>query len=1858
MNEPVNESTPPPANASPVSPAMPTEASSLRAVVEAQRGAGLATDDVLFLALPLFRAVAQLHAHGRVAALGSDDIVQAAGQGLSLRAPDGRLPRLQLDAIRRLQPPPGSTLNIVGELRVTQDAEHGARVENLQTQHDAAQPIEHPVYLPGYTSWELALGHHDEIGDIFQLGQVLASLACGLDFDDGDDLDLFAAQRQNLFRINPRLNPVLAAIVVEMTALNRHERATDLASIVRRLETYRDQPVSLDVERVLSGTQGEVSRRVAVLSHLRDRLFDLSRRNRLLQFRPTQASVNLTIASVPIVLQLGSIRPEQLCTWGGEFADEVIAGKAVSLHRWLRFEDQPYLPGALDRIAQETRRDRAEYGFSHLRLVVAFLRWHNLKEDPEQRLVSPLLWLPVELVRKKGVRDQYVIQCEDGEAEFNPALRHYLRQLYDIRLPETVDLQKVSLESIHADLAAQIRASEPGVELRLQRKPTIELIRRKAVQRLQQYQRRSGGRVRSDGQRPDFSYERDDYRPLGLALFRQRVQPSPLPLRGAVGAAPTPTPLHMSASADEIEHTTYALQDDNGHAYAWDFDLTQVTLANFNYRKMSLVRDYAQLIEEGAANPAFDKVFSIEPREVNIAAPPPIAPAEQWNVIASDATQTAAVALARGGRSFIIQGPPGTGKSQTITNLIADYAGRGQRVLFVCEKRAALDVVFHRLKQAGLDELCCLIHDSQTDKKAFVQNLREGYERWVAQPHQHERLSQLRASTLDELAAQLGRIDAFERGMAQVPERLACSVRALLRRSIELPPLAVDVGTIGTFGAAARERLPDYAIWERHRETGERLRALLQERFGLDRLAGHPFARLSARLLGDERAYAQTVACLDECEPLLDRLDTAFEDDGSLLDPQRSLAEAVQATSMGRQLRDARLAAHPDLLDAGSAASAQLRRERDELDALDRRRAEAGQGTVHWRLPFSPQDTEAALAIARAEESSLLRWLKPAWWRLRGVLSHSYDFAQHAVRPSYTQVLQAKAAHHQADAAYVQAEERLRASLDTPAAASCLATLDQWAAASASSPVLRELRDRLRAAPDPLAHAAREAEYAGALRRLQELVDGRLDMPADVSLGELAEWTRDLRESLDDLPDFLPSLRAIHQADPAYAQALQRIDLPAPQLEALIADEALARLYREQPELARFDGRVLAEAAQRVARAERLLLERNAAVVRATLHRSFLEHVRQSSLSASQLDSDGKLFKKRYATGRRELEHEFGKSMRYRSIRELAGGDTGLVVNDLKPIWLMSPLSVSDTLPLAADLFDVVIFDEASQIPTEEAVPALSRARQAVVVGDEMQLPPTSFFSAAGDEDDMQVVAEEDGERIAINLDADSLLNQAARNLPATLLAWHYRSRHEALISFSNAAFYDGRLITIPDRRLDVRVDESLSVRAAEAQAAVAGVDALLARPISHHRVEDGVYANRCNLAEARYIAALVRELLRRETGLSLGVVAFSEAQQGEIESALEALAAEDADFAMRLEREYLREDDDQFCGLFVKNLENVQGDERDLILLSICYAPGADGRMLMNFGPINQRGGEKRLNVIFSRAKHRMAVVTTIRADAITNTHNDGAAALRAFLQFAEASARGESERSQSVLGALNPGAERAFASAPKRDAFRSALMRALRERGHVVHEHVGRSQFRCDLGIVDPGGDGYALAILLDAPDADGETAAVDVRERYVFRPGILRAFGWRVIDLPSSEWLRNPQAMLERIEASMKADTEADAGAAEQAAAEEATAADAAGEVETVALPIDAAALDAAAPLSTAAPTLREFLLQQGSSNKFWRIGQHDGEMTVVFGRVGTRGQTLIKQFDTPERAEREVIKLVEEKLRKGYVEAPPH
>jgi len=286
------------------------------------------------------------------------------------------------------------------------------------------------------------------------------------------------------------------------------------------------------------------------------------------------------------------------------------------------------------------------------------------------------------------------------------------------------------------------------------------------------------------------------------------------------------------------------------------------------------------------------------------------------------------------------------------------------------------------------------------------------------------------------------------------------------------------------------------------------------------------------------------------------------------------------------------------------------------------------------------------------------------------------------------------------------------------------------------------------------------------------------------------------------------------------------------------------------------------------------------------------------------------------------------------------------------------------------------------------------------------------------------------------------------------------------------------------------------------------------------------VYESRRNLAEAEHIAQLVRELLARDTGRTIGVVAFSEAQQGAIEEALDRLAADDPEFAARYEAEQLREDDGQHVGLFVKNLENVQGDERDVVILSICYAPAPDGRMRMNFGPINQRGGEKRLNVIFSRAKHHMAVVTTIDHTAITNELNVGANTLRQFLQYADAVDRADAEAARRVLRAVDA----AHGSRPiergRRSIVVDELARALTAQGFEVVLDVGESAFTCDLAIRRPGDDHHRLGVLVDTEE---RCAASPASERAIAHPRVLASFGWSIGHVLTKDWYHDPERVV---------------------------------------------------------------------------------------------------------------------------------
>jgi len=811
-----------------------------------------------------------------------------------------------------------------------------------------------------------------------------------------------------------------------------------------------------------------------------------------------------------------------------------------------------------------------------------------------------------------------------------------------------------------------------------------------------------------------------------------------------------------------------------------------------------------------------------------------------------------------------------------------------------------------------------------------------------------------------------------------------------------------------------------------------------------------------------------------------------------------------------------------DAVRSGGPAADELRTavaaQREQTEQA-RRAAAAASG---WHQPLGAADAAAALEIARRRETSPVRWFSGEWRRVRGLVRAGFTAGpDQQLTPSVTHALELLVAAHQGSAEATEVAERARRDWGHADLAGLGAALD---AARQYTGELALWRDRMatdRGAVDAVRQLApRLAPFDGATTGL---VSDQADEPLERIAADLRALTTPAAQAaVRAAAGPLRELAAT--ADGAQVlEALRRVDGEPDQLGYAVAAAAVQEARAAAPILDRVDGAALARRLDRVAAALPELNRANAEVVVARLRDRFREHVEHSQRSVTGMSPAERERKKTWAAGRRELEHEFGKVRAYKAIRQLASGEPGAVVAALRPVWLMSPASVSDALPLT-ETFDVVVYDEASQVPVEEAVPALHRARQVIVVGDRMQLPPTSYFQAREDGGEAD---EEDEQRLGVVLDADSFLAVSSVRLPSTMLTGHYRSRYEALIQFSNAAFYEGRLATIPDRAPTEPRSDDLAVQGELDDAAAAALaEGVLARSVSFVRVRDGVYEQRTNRAEARTIARLVRELLGRDTGLTLGIVAFSEAQQGEIERALERLAAKDRAFAARYEVELTREQDGQGVGLFVKNLENVQGDERDVIIMSVCYAPGPDGRMRMNFGPINNAGGEKRLNVIFSRAKQHMAIVSTIDHTAVTNVYNDGANTLREFLHYADAVSRGDSLAARAVLaGRRGRSADADVPAAP----IVEQLAAALRERGLDVATDVGQSAFRCDLAVRRAGRPRYDVALLVDH---SGRLGAHPLEERRVTQPGALRSAGWRVVQVLATDWLARPDAVVDDV------------------------------------------------------------------------------------------------------------------------------
>jgi very-short-patch-repair endonuclease len=453
---------------------------------------------------------------------------------------------------------------------------------------------------------------------------------------------------------------------------------------------------------------------------------------------------------------------------------------------------------------------------------------------------------------------------------------------------------------------------------------------------------------------------------------------------------------------------------------------------------------------------------------------------------------------------------------------------------------------------------------------------------------------------------------------------------------------------------------------------------------------------------------------------------------------------------------------------------------------------------------------------------------------------------------------------------------------------------------------------------------------------------------------------------------------------------------------------------------------------------------------------------------------------------------ELAKQRAHLPVRRLVQG-IPTVLPRLKPCLLMSPLSVAQYLDASQTSFDLVVFDEASQIPVWDAVGAIARGKQVVVVGDPKQLPPTNFFNRVDETDDTGT--ETSSEDIPVH-DLESILDEClGAGLPTLRLEWHYRSRHESLITFSNHRYYDSRLITFPSP-----VAQDMAVKL---------------------NVVSGVYdrgGSRTNRAEAD---AIVNEIVghfsddsRRK--LTMGVVTFNQPQQRLIETLLDEALKKSPELEERIAEHGPER-------LFVKNLENVQGDERDLILFSVTYGKDAAGRMAMNFGPLNQEGGQRRLNVAITRARHGVTIFSSIRPEEIdlSRTRSAGVIDLKNYLEFASRGLRAIAEQ------ALPTGRE---AESP----LEVEIITALRDNGWSVHPQVGCSGYRVDIGVVHPNEPGrYLLGIECDGASYHSLPTA---RDRDRLRQIVLEGLGWTLHRVWSTDWWTDPEREIEKVEAAI--------------------------------------------------------------------------------------------------------------------------
>lgn len=1127
--------------------------------------------------------------------------------------------------------------------------------------------------------------------------------------------------------------------------------------------------------------------------------------------------------------------------------------------------------------------------------------------------------------------------------------------------------------------------------------------------------------------------------------------------------------------------------------------------------------------------------------DASAARPVALGDLRRWQSLPSDASQDDVFRFledrTRGG--LVVQGPPGTGKSQLITNLVAASVARGDRVLLVCQKRAALDVVADRLAHLGLRDIAAVVHDVQRDRNIVCQGI-------------DDTLGQVlddSATQASDLRAAIARAaDAHDRALRQVEGRVAAAqeafatltgsdgdrpgLAALDERALsdpghplpDLRPLVADVTEadldrhLPRVDALAADAEPLARPHPLHGRTDWRDydEARLDDAFAAVRaLARALDAWLAVRGAGhlrprDVDALASTWA---DNRALIDLVIAGHRDDVATFALFWAWCGGDDADGQWHRLvarfEEARASlapAPPELVATDAAALDALAQRLDALAALDDRWYRFVLPR-YWRLRGAFKRAVADLAappdLGDDPPAALARVCRDArpWGELNAQLPELCPFFDATFSGDLAELDEALArvrAHH----------DRVR---DVHRVA---LRLERFGGPYATPPRLDG--DPAGVLEDPFFVAlAADARAAAALADLDRAL-GALAPHAD------ARWRGYVRDLALDDPD--AATREVAAFAGARGDAARAIAL-----DRLFADEPpwvrdFLRQWRRHPDggpAASVDARRAVEWAWR----QLLLAGRGARAVAAPLvEPEALAGLTEAIAQSRELTASGVLARYRARlieaasddAGRQSLQRlaADARKRRYRAtLRQIMERHWRRGLDVVRPVWLCSPESVAALFPLEPGLFDLVIFDEASQCPVESAVPALVRTDRAVIAGDDQQMPPTHFFRAAQEEDF------DAGDDEAALLASQSILDLARIALPNTTLRWHYRCRHESLIAFSNAAFYGRKLATAPNAERRARASwEGLRLE----------------------RV-DGRWVEQQNPVEAELVVDTLGRILGEEIPgegpPSVGIVTFNRKQAELVEGLIEARASLDEAFRARVQRDRERPVIDQ---LFVRNLENVQGDERDVILMSLGYGPGeGGGRVHARFGPLGLDGGDKRLNVAITRARLGLWLFTSFEPEqlAVGQTKNVGPKLLEVYVRYARAIGRGDEGDAEACLAeAAELGGGRGVTARDGRLeragrtglAVRDALARALEQRGYRVKRDVGLGRLSLDLAVA-----GFDDAVFRVGVDCSAFLAESDAFTRDVYVPLFWQRLGWTLLRVTPGQWLEDERAVLKAID-----------------------------------------------------------------------------------------------------------------------------